>query len=40
MTAVTRYRYLITVEARNQTSDQTAMVKALVEDIVKGLEGK
>lgn len=40
VSAITRYRYMITVEARNQTSDQTAMVKDVVEGIVKTLEGK
>jgi hypothetical protein len=40
VTAVTRYRYLITVEARNQADDQTDMVKGLVEDIAKKFEGK
>ena len=40
VSAVTRYRYLITVEARNQADDQTEMVKGLVEDIAKKFEGK
>ena len=40
VTAVTRYRYLITVEARNQSDDQTEMVKGLVEEIARKFEGK
>ena len=40
VTAVTRYRYLITVEATNQTEDRSAWVKDLVEDIARKFEGK
>jgi hypothetical protein len=40
VTAVTRYRYVITVEARNQTEDQSQWVKDLVEDIASRFEGK
>lgn len=40
VTALTRYRYVITVEARNQTDDQTAMAKNLAEDIAKKFDGK
>lgn len=38
--ALTRYRYVITVEARNQADDQSAMAKSLAEDIAKKFEGK
>lgn len=37
---VTRYRYMITVEARNQAADQSDMVRALAADIAKKFEGK
>jgi len=40
VTAVTRYRYVITVEARNQADDQSAMAKSLAEEIAKKFEGK
>jgi hypothetical protein len=40
VTALTRYRYVITVEARNQTDDQTGMLKALAEDIARKFDGK
>jgi hypothetical protein len=40
VTALTRYRYVITVEARNQADDQTAMAKSLAEAIAKTFEGK
>jgi hypothetical protein len=40
VTAVTRYRYLITAEASNQTEDRSQWVKDLVEDIAKKFEGK
>jgi len=40
VTALTRYRYVITVEARNQADDQTAMAKSLAEEIAKKFEGK
>ena len=40
ITAVTRYRYVITVEARNQPEDRTAMVKRLAESVAKNFEGK
>jgi len=39
-TAVTRYRYVITVEARNQTEDHSSMVKSMAEEIAKKFEGK
>lgn len=40
VTALTRYRYVITVEARNQPDDQTAMAKSLAEEIARKFEGK
>ncbi len=40
VTVVTRYRYSIAVEARNQSSDESAMVKRLAEDIAKSFAGK
>lgn len=40
ITAITRYRYVITVEAENQTDDQMEMVKALTEKVVRKFEGK
>ncbi len=40
VSAVTRYRYLVTVEARNHGGDETAMVKRLTEELVKQFEGK
>lgn len=40
VTVVTRYRYAITVEARNQKDDQSAMVKDLAESIAKQFDGK
>jgi hypothetical protein len=40
VTLVTRYRYVITVEARNQGEDKSAMAKALAQDIAKQFEGK
>ncbi len=40
VTAITRYRYVVSVEATNQSSDQSAMVKSLAEDVVKKFEGK
>lgn len=40
VTGVTRYRYVITVEARNQADDQSAAVKRLVEEIAKKFDGK
>ncbi len=39
-TAVTRYRYVITVEARNHGADQSKMVKDLAVDIAKNFAGK
>ncbi len=39
-TAMTRYRYMITVEARNQGDDQSKMVRAMAEDIAKKFDGK
>lgn len=38
--ALTRYRYVITVEARNQADDQSAMAKSLAESIARQFEGK
>jgi hypothetical protein len=40
VTAVTRYRYMITVEASNQTEDLSPRLKDLVEDIARKFEGK
>jgi hypothetical protein len=40
VTAMTRYRYMITVEARNQSSDQSDLVKGLAEEIAKKFAGK
>ena len=40
LTAITRYRYVITVEARDRGEDQSAMAKALAEAIAKKFEGK
>jgi hypothetical protein len=40
VTAITRYRYMITVEARNQSEDKSEMVKTLAADIAKKFEGK
>ena len=40
LTAVTRYRYLITAEASNQTEDQSQWLKDLVEEIAKKFAGK
>jgi hypothetical protein len=40
VTYLTRYRYMITVEAKNQAEDQTAMVKTVAEDIAKKFDGK
>jgi hypothetical protein len=40
ITAVTRYRYVITVEARNQSEERMAMVKGVAEDIARRLDGK
>lgn len=40
VTAVTRYRYAITVEARNQASDESAMAKSLTESIARKFDGK
>lgn len=37
---VTRYRYLVTVEARNQAEDQSEMVKRLATDLARKFEGK
>jgi hypothetical protein len=37
---VTRYRYMVTVEARNQGSDQSAMVMKLAEEIARKFAGK
>ena len=40
VTIVTRYRYMVTVEARNQASDETATAMRLAEEIAKKFEGK
>jgi hypothetical protein len=40
VTAVTRYRYMITVEARNQSEDKSEMVKTMAADIAKKFDGK
>lgn len=40
VTAITRYRYAVTVEATNQSADQSALVKSVAEDVVKKFEGK
>ncbi len=40
VTMVTRYRYVITVEARNQGQDNTAMARSMAEDIAKKFDGK
>lgn len=40
VTLVTRYRYVITVEARNQGEDMSAMAKAMAQEIAKQFEGK
>lgn len=40
VTLITRYRYMITVEALNQGEDKSSMVKSLAEDIAKKFEGK
>ena len=40
VTAITRYRYMITVEAENQTEDQSDMVRKFTEQLVRRFEGK
>lgn len=40
ITAITRYRYVITVEAENQTEDQSDMVRRFTEQVVRRFEGK
>jgi hypothetical protein len=40
VTAVTRYRYMVTVEAENQRADETGMLRSLAEQIVRRFEGK
>lgn len=40
VTLVTRYRYVISVEARNQGEDKTAMAKSMAEEIAKKFDGK
>lgn len=40
VTLITRYRYVISVEAMNQGEDKTGMAKDLAEDIAKKFEGK
>jgi hypothetical protein len=40
VTLITRYRYVISVEARNQGEDKSAMARSLAEEIAKKFEGK
>lgn len=40
VTVVARYRFLITVEARGQSDDQSATVKAVAEEIARKFDGK
>jgi hypothetical protein len=40
VTAVTRYRYVVTVNAQSQTSDQSAAVTKFTEQVVKKFDGK
>jgi hypothetical protein len=40
ITAGTRYRYFITIEATNQKDDQSGMVKDMAENVAKKLDGK
>jgi hypothetical protein len=40
LTAIARYRFVITIEARNHGADQSAMVKRLAEEIATKFEGK
>lgn len=40
ITAITRYRYAITVEANNQHDDQSEMVKKIVEQVVREFANK
>lgn len=40
VTAVARYRYLITVEARGQGGDESEAMKRIAEEIAKKFEGK
>ncbi|MBK9409915.1 MAG: hypothetical protein IPN47_18085 [Gemmatimonadetes bacterium] len=40
VTVVTRYRYLITVEARHHGTDELAMLKRMAEDVARKFEGK
>ena len=40
ITMVTRYRYMVTVEARNQGEDRSKMVLDLAESIAKKFDGK
>jgi hypothetical protein len=40
VTAITRYRYVITVEADNQSEDQSDMVRKLTEKLARRFEGK
>jgi len=40
VTAVTRYRYMITVEARGQGSDESDAVKRVAEEVAKKFDGK
>jgi hypothetical protein len=39
-TVMTRYRYVITVDARHHGSDESEMVRRLAEDIARKFEGK
>jgi hypothetical protein len=40
VTAITRYRYVITVRAEGQSRDESAMVRAMAVQLVKRFEGK
>ncbi len=40
VTLITRYRYVISVEARNQGEDMSAMARGMAEDIAKKFTGK
>ena len=40
VTIITRYRYVVSVEARDHGEDKSAMARSLAEDIAKKFEGK
>lgn len=40
VTAVTRYRYLVTVKASRQSGDNSAMVRSFTEQVVRRFDGK